>query len=141
MSHWNWANIDKKELVECAYETLWSVRKINDDYYLDMALNQRSNDYIMAGYINKIQYVALQMMVASHLGYKVGKFCHFVQNLHVYDRHIDACAEILNRDPLELNPSIELNTDKDFYSMSVDDFVIKDTKGIQKLSLKLEIAI
>ena len=103
---------ENKGLHPCAYETIWSVRKNNDTYYLDMTLNQRSNDYIMAGYINKIQYVALQMMVASHLGYKVGKFCHFVQNLHVYDRHFDAASELLNRTPLEQQPRIELVSNK-----------------------------
>jgi thymidylate synthase len=70
-------------LYPCAYETIWSVRDVEGIMYLDMTLNQRSNDYIMAGYINKIQYVALQMMVASHLNYKVGN-CH-IQNLHIYD--------------------------------------------------------
>ena len=132
---------ETKGLHPCAYETIWSVRKNNDIYYLDMTLNQRSNDYIMAGYINKIQYVALQMMVASHLGYKVGKFCHFVQNLHVYDRHFDAAAELLNRTPLEKQPRIELASDKSFWSLTVDDFKITDTDGIKKIESKLEIAI
>ena len=106
-----------------------------------MTLTQRSNDYIMAGYINKIQYVALQMMVASHCGYKVGKFFHLVQNLHVYDRHMDAVKEILDREPLNINPRIELTTSKNFYDITVDDFKIYETDGIQKLSQKLEIAI
>ena len=132
---------ETKGLHPCAYETIWSVRKNNDIYYLDMTLNQRSNDYIMAGYINKIQYVALQMMVASHLGYKVGKFCHFVQNLHVYDRHFDAAAELLNRTPLQKQPRIELASDKSFWSLTVDDFKITDTDGIKKIESKLEIAI
>ena len=70
-------------LYPCAYETMWSVRKIDGEYYLDMTLTQRSNDYIMAGYINKIQYVALQMMVASHCGYKIGKF-YFRDNKKFY---------------------------------------------------------
>lgn len=128
-------------LFPCAYETLYSVRKIDGEYYLDMTLTQRSNDYIMAGYINKIQYVALQMMVASHCGYKVGKFCHLVQNLHIYDRHMDSVREILNREPLNINPRIELTTSKNFYDITVDDFKIIGTEGIQKLSQKLEIAI
>ena len=132
---------ETKGLHPCAYETIWSVRKSNDIYYLDMTLNQRSNDYIMAGYINKIQYVALQMMVASHLGYKVGKFCHFVQNLHVYDRHFDAAAELLNRTPLEQQPRIELTSNKSFYDFTVDDFKVIDTDGIKKIESKLEIAI
>jgi thymidylate synthase len=128
-------------LFPCAYETLWSVRKIDGEYYLDMTLNQRSNDYVMANYINKIQYVALQMMVASHCGYKLGKFCHLVQNLHIYDRHMDSVREVLDREPLNINPRIELTTSKNFYDITVDDFKIFGTEGIQKLSQKLEIAI
>jgi thymidylate synthase len=126
----------------CAYSTTWSVRKVDGEYYLDMTLNQRSNDYLMANYINKIQYVALQMMVASHVGYKVGKFCHLVQNLHVYDRHVDSIPEILGRTNLtDVNPTIELTTNNDFYSITIDDFKISGIEGIQKLSSKLEIAI
>ena len=128
-------------LFPCAYETLWSVRKIDGEYYLDMTLTQRSNDYIMAGYINKIQYVALQMMVAAHCGYKVGKFFHLVQNLHIYDRHMDAVKEIMDRESLNINLIISLKEVKNFYDYTVDDFIISDTDGIEKLSQKLEIAI
>ena len=144
---------ESKGLHPCAYETLYSVRKVDGEYYLDMTLTQRSNDYVMAGYINKIQYVALQMMVASHVGYKVGKFCHLVQNLHVYDRHMDAVKEILDREELSIPsknsqptfireyPSLELTTNLDFYNITIDDFKVKGIEGIQKLSQKLEIAI
>ena len=133
---------ETKGLYPCAYETIWSVRKIENQFYLDLTLNQRSNDYIMAGYINKIQYVALQLMVCSHLGYKPGKFCHFVQNLHIYDRHIDAANEILNRYSIEgINPRIELNVSKDFYDITIDDFEIFDVKDIPKIESALELAI
>lgn len=132
---------DTKGLNPCAYETLWSVRKIDGKMYLDLTLMQRSNDYVMANYINKIQYVALQMMVAGHLGYLPGKFCHFVQNLHVYDRHFEAVDEILKRTPLDKQPSIELVEKKKFYEYTIDDFIVKDIDGINKLRKKLEIAI
>lgn len=132
---------ETKGLNPCAFETLWSVRKINGDFYLDLTLNQRSNDYIMAGYINKIQYVALQMMVASHLGYKPGKFCHFVQNLHIYDRHFEAANEILGRKSTNKQPSISLKSDKNFYDFTIDDFGIHNIDGINKLSFDLEIAV
>lgn len=128
-------------LFPCAYKTTWSVRKVDGEYYLDMTLDQRSSDYIMANYINKIQYVALQMMVASEIGYKLGKFCHLVQNLHIYDRHMNAVKELLDRVPLDEYPYIELNTDKSFYEITIDDFIIKNIKGIKKLSVNLEIAI
>jgi len=132
---------ETKGLHPCAFETLWSVRKIDGNFYLDLTLNQRSNDYIMAGYINKIQYVALQMMVASHLGYKPGKFCHFVQNLHIYDRHFEAANEILDRRSTNKQPSISLKSDKNFYDFTIEDFEIHNTDGIKKLSFDLEIAV
>ena len=128
-------------LYPCAYETMWSVRKVEKDFYLDMTLNQRSSDFIMANFINKTQYLALQMMVASHLGYKVGKFCHFVQNLHIYDRHIDAAKELLNREPLDQQPKLELKTNSDFYNITLEEFKISNIKGIQKITSELEIAI
>lgn len=132
---------ETKGLYPCAYETIWSVRKKNDIMYLDLTLNQRSNDYIIAGYINKIQYVALQLMLCNHLNLKPGKFCHFVQNLHIYDRHFDAANEILNREPLNQNPKIELNNVKDFYDVNLNDFTIIDIENIQKINSPLEIAI
>jgi thymidylate synthase len=81
------------------------------------------------------------MMVASHCGYKLGKFCHLVQNLHIYDRHMDSVKELLDREPLNINPRIELTTSKNFYDITVDDFKVIGVEGIQKLSQKLEIAI
>jgi len=125
----------------CAYETIWSVRKVKDIYYLDMTLNQRSSDFLVANFINKTQYVALQMMVASHLNYTVGKFCHFVQNLHIYDRHMDAAIEILNRSSLDIQPSICLKQNNKFYDFSIDDFLIKDIQNIPKLKSTLELGI
>ena len=132
---------ETKGLNPCAYETIWSVRKLNDNYILDLTLIQRSNDYLVAGYINKIQYVALQMMAASHLGYQVGKFCHFVQNLHIYDRHFDAVYELLNKEPLDIQPSIKLKEGKNFYDFTFDDFKISDVENITKIKNPLELAI
>jgi len=133
---------ETKGLYPCAYETIWSVRKVDDKLCLDLTLIQRSNDYLVAGYINKIQYVALQMMVAKHCGFKVGKFCHLVQNLHIYDRHFDAVTELLNKEPIENNyPFIELTTDKNFYDYTIDDFKIHNMSGITKINSKLELAI
>jgi thymidylate synthase len=128
-------------LFPCAFETLWSVRKVGEDKVLDMTLIQRSNDYIMAGYINKIQYTSLLMMVAGHCGYKVGKFCHLVQNLHIYDRHFDAVSELLSKEPIDIQPKLILNGNKNFYDYTIDDFEIIGTEGITKLNSKLELAI
>jgi thymidylate synthase len=128
---------ETKGLNPCAFETVWNVR----GEYLDMTLHQRSSDYCTAGCINKLQYVALMMMVAKHVGLKPGVFMHIVENLHVYDRHIDNAKILLQRSPSEKQPKLVLNTDKtDFYSFTIDDFELVDFESAFE-KLKFELAI
>lgn len=143
ISMYQYVDLEKTNgLFPCAYETIWSVRKFGEDKVLDMTLIQRSSDYLVAGYINKIQYLALQMMVAGHCGYKVGKFCHLVQNLHIYDRHFNGVTELLNRTPLETDlPYIELLENKDFYDYTIEDFKVFNVGRILKINSQLELAI
>ena len=128
-------------LFPCAYETIWSVRKVGEDKVLDITLIQRSSDYLMANSINKGQYLALQMMVAGHCGYKVGKFCHLVQNLHIYDRHFDYVSELLKNETTNISPNFRLNGSKNFYDYTLDDFEFFDFDKVKQLSGKLELAI
>lgn len=128
---------ESEGLYPCAYETVWNVR----GEYLDMTLHQRSNDYCTAGYINKIQYVALMMMVARHVGLKCGNFMHIVENLHIYDRHIEQAKEMLNRKSSTKQPKLVLKEGKtNFYDFTIDDFEILDYEPNKK-QLKFELAI
>ena len=80
-----------------------------------------SSDYLVAGHVNKMQYVALLMMVARHVGLKPGVFMHVVDNLHIYDRHIPLVKELISREPLPA-PTFWLNPEvKDFYRFTRDD--------------------
>jgi len=132
---------ETKGLFPCAYETIWSVEKKGNDYILDMTLIQRSCDFLVAKFINQAQYVALQMMVAGHLGYKIGNFRHLIQNLHIYDRHNDAVDELLNRTPINKQPTIELIANKNFYDYKIEDFKIKNIEGIIKIKSDLDLGI
>lgn len=130
-------------LVPCAYETIWSV---DSNYNVDLTLVQRSSDYITANAINKVQYVALGLMICGHLRFKTGKkytlrhFSHFVQDLHIYDRHLDALNELLEIEPSQENQTIELLEDKNFYDYTIDDFKINKI-SIPKIKSDLELAI
>jgi len=130
-----------KGLYPCAFETLWSVRRYQTDLILDMTLIQRSSDYLVANTINKGQYLALQMMVAGHCGYKIGKFCHLVQNLHIYDRHFDYIDEITKNINPNINPHFKLKINKNFYDYTLEDFEFFDFNKLNPLSGKLELAI
>ena len=137
---------EKKGLNPCAFQTEYAVYEEDGVYYIDMALNQRSSDFLMANSINKIQYLALGMMICSHLRFHTGKnwqigtFSHHVMNVHIYDRHIEACEEIKQRKPIQDEQVFSLPVDKDFYDITIDDFVI-DIKTNGKLESPLELAI
>lgn len=128
---------ETKGLYPCAFETVWNVR----GEYLDMTLHQRSNDYCTAGAINKVQYVALMMMVARHVGLKCGTFMHIVENLHIYDRHIENAKIMLNTSVNEKQPKLILKEGKtNFYDFTIDDFELIDFET-QGQNLKFELAI
>lgn len=117
-----------KGLNPCCYETIWNVRKGEDGtMYLDMLMNQRSSDYAVSCAINEIQYVALQMMVAKHCGMIPGVFTHVMENVQIYDRHIEQAKELVNRSEVDCVPRLVLNTDKsNFYEFSIEDFEMED---------------
>lgn len=132
---------DTEGLPPCAFQTLWSVRKVNGEYYLDCTLTQRSSDYLVAGHINMIQYVALQMMVAHECGYKIGKFARMTQNLHIYDRHRIQALELVSRESSSEQPRLVLNAEgKSFWNITVDDFVLENYHPI-KPQLKFELGV
>ena len=153
-----WQEVDLVEtagLAPCAFLTIWNVRNTDDGEYLDMVLVQRSGDMLTAsgpGGINEIQYAALLMMIARHTGYKPGIFSHFVANEQIYDRHMEAADEMLNRyEKLHIQeedfpntspaPMLILNENKkDFYDFTIEDFTMENYEPI-KPQLKLELGI
>lgn len=121
-------------LVPCAFMTMWTVR----EDFLDMTLIQRSNDLVAANSINAVQYAMLLMMVAATTGYKAGHFTHFVQNIHIYDRHMEIAREMLER-PSSNNPLLEFKPESDFSLYTPESFTISNyNPGPQ---VKFEIAI
>lgn len=109
-----------------------------------------------AGGVNEVQYACLQMMIAKATGYKPGKFTHFVANEQIYDRHIDAANELINRanaqkldlstsnghydyefEPVKMNFNPKSNN---FYDFSIEDFSLENYNPI-KPQLKLELGV
>ena len=125
ISLWDYESFEKTDgLLPFAYNTMFDVRKIDNKIYLDCTLTQRSNDMLVAHHINAMQYVALQMMIACHFGWEVGKFCYFVNNLHIYDNQFEQAEELLNRDAIPCKVGLKLNTKPktNFYNIKPEDF-------------------
>lgn len=119
---------DKHGLKPCAYQTNWNVRHGKDGVdYLDMCLYQRSSDYCTAGSINQVQYCIFLIIMSHCLGYKPGKFTWFVDNIQIYDRHVEQAKEMLNRQSVPCTPYVWINPDKrDFYAITKDDIKLMD---------------
>ena len=112
---------DKHGLKPCAYQTAWNVRHGKDGKdYLDMCLYQRSSDFMAAGCINQVQYLVFLHLVARHCGYIPGRFSWFVQNIQIYDRHVELAQELVARQPVACKPE-----KTNFYDFTVDDIKIK----------------
>ena len=143
ISLWDYESFDKTDgLLPCAYNTMFDVRKIDDKIYLDCTLTQRSNDMLVAHHINAMQYVALQMMIACHFGWEIGKFCYFVNNLHIYDNQFEQAKELLNRDAIPSKVELKLNAKPktNFYNIKPEDFELINYK-YNPNQLKFDLAI
>ena len=128
-------NEEKKGLKPCAFLTMWSVR----GKYLDCTLIQRSNDVIAAYNINNIQYVALMMMVAKHCGLEPGVYTRFVQNLHIYDRHIDIAKRYLDKYD-KVQPKLIFEPEAtNFFFYTIDDFRVEDYHPMEKVDIEIAI--
>jgi thymidylate synthase len=142
ISLWQNKDFEQPGLNPCAFQIIGSCRRTKDGMYFDMTLIQRSSDYLVAGHINKMQYVAFMMMVAKHCGFKLGKFCHFVQNLHIYDRHIEQAKELLFRAPSGIKPFLKLHVEDgtNFYNIKSSDFELINYYPI-KPQMKFDLGI
>lgn len=115
---YNVEEVDEMRLDPCCYSITLNVvgNKLN------MLLNQRSQDTIVAGEWNIVQYAVLLYMFAQVTGYEVGELVHVIADCHIYDRHIEIAAELLTREPYPA-PTFWINPEiKDFYKFTVDDF-------------------
>ena len=143
ISLWDYEAFEESEgLLPCAFQTMFDVRRVDGDIYLDATLTQRSNDMLVAHHINAMQYVALQMMIAKHFGWKLGKFFYFINNLHIYDNQFEHAEELLRREPSNCQPRLNLNVPDgtNFFDIKAEDFELEDYDPV-KPQLKFDLAI
>ena len=143
ISLWDYEAFEETDgLLPCAFQTMFDVRRVDGEIYLDATLTQRSNDMLVAHHINAMQYVALQMMIAKHFGWKVGKFFYFINNLHIYDNQFEQAEELLRREPSVCHPRLVLNVPDgtNFFDIKPEDFELVDYDPV-KPQLKFDLAI
>ena len=143
ISLWDYEAFDETDgLLPCAFQVMFDVRRVDGEIHLDATLTQRSNDMLVAHHINAMQYVALQMMIAKHFSWKVGKFFYFINNLHIYDNQFEQAEELLRREPSNCQPRLVLNVpdETNFFDIRPENFELIDYDPV-KPQLKFDLAI
>lgn len=110
----------------CCYSCTWNVTYRDGKPYLNLLLNQRSQDMVVANNWNVFQYWILQNMFANVCNMEVGELVHVIADAHIYDRHIPIAEHMINDlYPLTKDfeiPSVEINHKDSFYDYTIDDF-------------------
>lgn len=126
-SIWNFKELHEMNLQPCCWSCTFNVTDEGEDkLVLNMILNQRSNDTIVANNWNTAQYAILLMMIAQVSNMIPGKLIHVIADAHIYNRHIDIAKELLER-PEHPAPKVRLNPEiTNFYDFTTDDLIIED---------------
>lgn len=132
-------NVKYTKLPPCVMTYLFDV----SDGKLNMTVIQRSGDVLAAaaaGGWDEIGMAVLQCMLAQASGLEAGVLVHIVNNLHIYDRHMEHVDQIINNETFDA-PKFIINKEiTDFYNFTVDDFKLEDYKATP-LDMKFEIAV
>lgn len=132
---YNHADLHDMTLAPCAFMTMWNVQGNK----LNMTLIQRSSDYLVAGNINAVQYALLQHMIAQVTGYEVGMFNHYINDCHLYSRHMDAALDVVYRSMFKAPKLIMDKSVTDFYDFKPEHFKLEGYETGKQV--KLEVAI
>lgn len=122
------ADLSEMNLYPCAYGVTYNVTKRpgEDKLTLNMVLNQRSQDVLMANNWNVCQYAILLMMVAQCCDMLPGELLHVIADAHIYDRHVEIVRELIER-PVYQAPKVSLNPEiTDFYAFTTADLLVED---------------
>ena len=132
-------NVIDTKLPPCVMTYLFDVA----DGKLNMTVIQRSADALAAGAAggwDEIGEAVLQHMLAQVSGLQVGTMVHLVNNLHVYDRHMQYIDEIISNPEYE-SPVLKVNPNiTNFYDFKPEDFELIGYKST-KLSTKFDVAV
>lgn len=124
---YNHSELSEMGLQPCAYSCTFNVTdEGNDKLVLNLLMNQRSQDILVANNWNVAQYAILLMMVAQSVDMIPGELVHVIADAHIYDRHVDIVKELIQREQFPA-PRVTLNPDvKDFYDFTTKDLIVEN---------------
>jgi thymidylate synthase len=94
---------------------------VTDGTRLSCSLYQRSGDVGLGVPFNIASYSMLTHLIAHHCGLDAHEFVYHLGNAHMYDDHVDALKEQLQREPHDF-PQIAIRALHD----DIDDYQVGD---------------
>lgn len=73
-----------------------SMQFLNNNGYLDMIVNMRSNDIWLGFPYDFYNFTMIQNYMSFKLGLNIGKYTHIAGSLHLYSTHFDKAKKIKN---------------------------------------------
>lgn len=114
----------------------WSVTLNVTGNRLNMILNQRSQDILVANSWNVVQYTVLLHMLAQVSGFIAGELVHVIADAHIYDRHISIVEDLIKKETYPA-PTFIINPEiTNFYDFTLEDFKLENYqsgKNIKKI--------
>lgn len=96
-------------------------------YYLDCHLYQRSADSMLGIPYNITSYVLLTHIIAKICNFVVGDFIHTFGDVHIYENHLEAVEEQLQREPKPL-PTLKIERNFEDIDPISDDMMYQYEK-------------
>ena len=133
---YNHSDLSEMNLYPCAYSVTLNV----SGKRLNMILNQRSQDMLVANNWNVCQYAVLLHMFAQVSGLEAGTLLHVIADAHIYDRHVPYLKDLMELTPYPA-PKFRINPDvKNFYDFTTDDFELIDYQS-HEFKHKIPVAV
>lgn len=113
-------------LAPCCYSCTFNVTKDKEgNKVLNLLLNQRSQDMIVANNWNVFQYSILLTMIAKSVDMIPGEILHVIADAHIYDRHENIAKDLICRKEYPA-PTVVTENRSEFYDFKVDDFRLQN---------------
>jgi thymidylate synthase len=126
LSAWNPCQIDQMALPPCH---LLCQFKVSSGNKLSCLLYQRSGDIGLGVPFNIASYSFLTHILAKRCGLEASKLVHVIGDAHIYDDHVKALEEQLEKKPTDCCPRFRiLNERENLMEYKITDFEVTDYK-------------